>query len=154
MVEVLTEHLIPDILMQAHYDESASFKSARSLAPNWPIYVKLQAANELIFVTVRKRSKSGWLDMLGYMAVVLRADMHACETIVAVDDVHFLLPEYRNLGLGKRMIAFAECAAAERGAKLFSMRCKAAANHGYIFEDLGYTLTDFVYVKELTDANQ
>jgi GNAT superfamily N-acetyltransferase len=82
----------------------------------------------------------------------MKPHLHYSATQVAINDVHFLRREYRGLGAGKAMIAFAEGAARAAGAKLFSMRCKAAPekDHGHIFTGMGYTLTDLVYVKDLT----
>jgi GNAT superfamily N-acetyltransferase len=71
---------------------------------------------------------------------------------MATDDLHYLMPAYRNLGAGKAMLQIAEKVAIERGAVFIHLRCKAAHNHGYIFEGMGYVLTDFLYVKEITRA--
>ncbi len=155
-VESLNEHVIPKELMRAHYAETAPMKDIHKMAPDWDNYREMQDLDQLIFVTARTQQAPPCApvvyDIVGYMVVVIRPHLHYRKTKVAIDDLHYLAPEYRGAGWGKKMIAFAEQKAKEAGAKVFSMRCKAESNHGYIFESLGYKLTDLVYLKDLTDA--
>ncbi len=134
--------------MRAHYEEVAPMKDINKMAPDWANYREMQDMGQLIFLTARNHDG----EMVGYMVVVVRPHLHYRRTKVAIDDLHYLAPEYRGAGWGKKMISFAEQQAAKKGAKVFSMRCKAESNHGYIFESLGYKLTDLVYLKDLTDA--
>jgi GNAT superfamily N-acetyltransferase len=144
-VEPLTITSVPADMMQAHYEESAKFKGVLKLHPNWGEYLGMQAKGELVFVVARINTF-----VVGYMVIVVKPHLHYVDVKLAVDDLHYLMPEYRGQGWGKSMIMFAEKAARQAGATVFSMRCKAAQNHGYIFESLGYELTDLVYVKDLT----
>ena len=146
-VEVLGPATIPTTLMRAHYEELAPMKALLNLAPDWSQYMEWQQKGEFILVTA-----SNDKIMVGYMAIILRPHLHYRETKMAVDDVHYLAPAYRGVGVGKEMIAFAEKTAWNAGARVFSMQCKAGLNHGYIFEGMGYELTDLVYLKDLSDA--
>jgi GNAT superfamily N-acetyltransferase len=149
-VETLTPSTIPAWMLADHYAENAMFKDALKLAPDWDTYIKAQSKGEFIFVSARE--VDGPKEIVGYVALFLRPHPHYRQTIVAVDDVHYLMPAYRGAGLGKIMLAFAEGAAKERGATIFSMRTKAGQDHGYIFTDMGYVLTDLVYVKDLRNV--
>jgi len=111
-------------------------------------YERLQKEGRLIFVVARDHERV----MVGYVFVVLKQHPHYKTVTVAVDDMHFLCPHYRKGLNGKKMLQFAEAEAAKRGAKVFTMRCKADHDHGKIFESMGYELTDLVYVKDLTNA--
>lgn len=137
----------PAWMLHDHYVENAPLKDTLKLDPDWSRYFEAQEKGEFLWVTARQAGS-----IVGYMAVFLHPHPHYKGTIVAVDDVHYLMPVHRGNGNGKALIAFAEKAAFERGARVFSMRTKAEQSHGPLFEKLGYRLVDLVYVKELTDV--
>jgi GNAT superfamily N-acetyltransferase len=148
-VEILTKTSIPKALMKAHYEELAPMKHLLALDPDWSAYFRMQALGELVFVTLRRDSDD---EMIGYMIMVVKPHLHYRGAKLAIDDLHYLLPEYRGQGWGKKLIAFAEGEAKQAGAKIFSMRTKVGKDHSYIFEAMGYELTDLVYIKDLTNA--
>jgi GNAT superfamily N-acetyltransferase len=145
-VEQLSQNLIPGWMLLDHYDENAPIKRVFKQELDWTRYMQAQDKGEFFLVTAR----IGLGRMVGYMAMFLQPHLHYKQTKVACDDAHYLMPEYRGQGAGKAMIAFAEKTAAERGATVFSMRCKAEQSHAHIFESLGYKLTDLVFLKELS----
>jgi GNAT superfamily N-acetyltransferase len=145
-VEQLSQNLIPGWMLLDHYDENAPIKRVFKQDLDWSRYMQAQDKGEFFLVTAR----IGLGRMVGYMAMFLQPHLHYRQTKVACDDAHYLMPEYRGQGAGKAMIAFAEKMAAERGATVFSMRCKAEQSHAHIFESLGYKLTDLVFLKELS----
>jgi GNAT superfamily N-acetyltransferase len=145
-VEQLSQNLIPGWMMLDHYEENAPIKRVFKQDLDWTRYMQAQDKGEFFLVTAR----IGLGRMVGYMAMFLQPHLHYKQTKVACDDAHYLMPEYRGQGAGKAMIAFAEKMAAERGATVFSMRCKAEQSHAHIFESLGYKLTDLVFLKELS----
>jgi GNAT superfamily N-acetyltransferase len=156
-VEQLHPNLIPQWLLLDHYDENAPIKRVFKQDLDWSRYMQAQDKDEFFLVTARiglpqlKVESAGLVGKLvGYMAMFLQPHLHYRQTKVACDDAHYLMPEYRGQGAGKAMIAFAEKVAAERGASVFSMRCKAEQSHAHIFESLGYKLTDLVFLKELS----
>jgi GNAT superfamily N-acetyltransferase len=146
-VETFYPHTIPAWMLADHYEENAPMKEQLKLAPDWSRYMEAQRRGEFLFLACRDAQTK---DLVGYMAMFLHPHPHYRDTKVAVDDVHYLMPQYRGLGAGKAMIEIAENCAKERGATMFSMRCKAAQDHGAIFKKLGYELTDLVYIKDLT----
>jgi GNAT superfamily N-acetyltransferase len=149
-IERLSRYSIPPALLEAHYKELAPLQHINKLKPDWEAYSHMQQLGDLLFVTARITTRP--CHMVGYMVLVVRPHLHYGDVLVAIDDIHYLAPEYRGAGWGKKLIEFAEQAAANMGAKIFSVRCKAKSNHGYIFESLGYELTDLVYIKDLTNV--
>lgn len=147
-MELFTKDSIPAPLLQAHHAEVGVLKDVLALEPDWSEYERLQEKGQLIFVTAR--SKRG--RVAGYALIVLRPHLHYAGTNVAYDDAHYLAPKYRSQGWGKKLIQYTERVAGAAGAKVFSMRTKAASNHGHIFDSMGYRLTDLVYLKDLTNA--
>jgi GNAT superfamily N-acetyltransferase len=147
-VEPLEHGKIPAWMFFDHYTEVGSNKDVQKLKPDWKFYFQEYKAGRLICVVARNEV---W-DVVGYMSMFIRQHPHYSDCKVAFDDAHYLMPAYRGKGNGAAMIAFAEKAAREAGAVLFSMRCKADQPHGEIFEKLGYKLTDLVYLKDIRDA--
>jgi GNAT superfamily N-acetyltransferase len=144
-LEPLRRGLFSPAILKFHYDESCPAKHLLRLEPDWDFYDQATERGETVCVTARDHLGT----LVGYIVMILRRHPHYADTILAVDDLHFLLPEFRGRGAGKLMLAFAEEKAREAGARVFSMRCKADSNHGFIFESMGYKLTDLVYIKEL-----
>jgi GNAT superfamily N-acetyltransferase len=138
---------LPTALLKEHYDEIAEFKNVLQLDPDWREYDALSRSGQLITVLACSEGHA-----VGYMILIVKPHLHYRNATVAIDDVHFLRREFRGIGAGKAMVAFAEKSARDAGATLFSMRCKADPDkeHGRLFEGMGYTLTDLVYVKDLT----
>jgi len=145
-LESVTSCNVPKAMFTAHYEELAPLKAALKLDPDWDQYRKWQAAGELVLVIARNQDN----EVVGYAAMVIRPHPHYRGVKIAVDDLHYLAPAYRSLGVGKEMIKFAEAAAFNMGARVMTMRCKAGHNHGHIFESMGYSLCDLVYLKDLT----
>lgn len=134
--------------MEAHYDEVARLKAVLG-RPDIDLekYRELQRKGELALIGAYCGDA-----MVGYVFVVLSQHPHYKSVKVAVDDMHYLSPEYRQGMTGKTMLEVAEARARTMGAKVFTMRCKAGSGHGILFERMGYELTDLVYVKDLTHA--
>lgn len=140
-------------MMRRHYEEvtRAPLKNVLKIDPWWAEYLEIQDSGELVLVAAWDATVAVPAPLVGYIILIVRPHLHYSGVTVAVNDLHYLYPEYRGAGWGKKMIEFAEDCAKKKGAKLFSMRTKAALSHGHIFEAMGYHLTDLVYVKDLTN---
>jgi GNAT superfamily N-acetyltransferase len=144
----VTDNCVPEAMLVAHARENNPLPDTLELNPDWAFYRAEYRAGRLIFVTARAGR-----ELIGYMTMTLRRHPHYSQVRIAIDDLHWLHPSYRGRGSGKAMIAFAEAAARQAGASIFSMRCKADSPHGWLFEQLGYRLTDHVYIKDLSHAD-
>lgn len=138
-------------MMGDHYNEIAVQKQVfKRPDPDWPFYMAEAKAGRLVLITAREKDTHL---LVGYVVLLLKRHPHYQSIVVAENDLHYLNSIWRGMGNGKAMIQKAEEAAAKRGAKLFIMRTRhRKSEHGYIFEGLGYELTDLVYTKELTHA--
>src|SRR5215469_2474546 len=149
--ETLVVDSIPAWMMNDHYQEIATQRQVlHRPRPDWPYYMAEQKAGHLLFMAARLDTS---YDLVGFVAMIVREHPHYADVIVASNDLHYLMPAYRGMGNGSRMLRAAEALAASCGASLFMMRTrKGKAEHGYIFEKMGYELTDLVYTKDLTHA--
>jgi hypothetical protein len=127
-------------LLERHYEEIAQFKSVQKLDPDWDAYEALQRAGKLWVMTARDNGV-----LVGYIVMIVTTDMHYRKLLRAVEDIHFILPEYRKGLTGYKMLARTVQAMRERGVGTVTFRTKANANHGVLFERLGGVLHDLVY---------
>lgn len=127
-------------VVQAHYEESAQFKQVQKLDPDFEAYDRAEQADKLWVMTARDGEK-----LVGYIVMLLSADMHYRKMRRATEDIHFILPEYRKGLTGYRMLSETKRAMQEKGVHTVTFRTKAEASHGVLFERLGGVLHDLVY---------
>lgn len=127
-------------LLDAHYEEIAQFKEVQKLDPDWDAYYRAEQQGKLWVLTARLDGA-----MIGYIVMFLSRDMHYRTLLRATEDIHFILPEHRKGLLGYRLLAKTKQAMKEKGVHTVTVRTKANANHGLLFERLGGVLHDHVY---------
>lgn len=145
-VEIVMPQTIPIWMIHDHRAEMSEMAADIQTGLDWDSYMAAQAKKELLFVAARDAKSR---ELVGYMVMFIRPHPHYKSIKAASNDAHYLMPAYRGVGAGKAMIQFAEAAAVECGARVLVQRTKAKDSHGYIFQSMGYKLTDFVYVKDL-----
>lgn len=132
-------------LLAAHWNEIAKNKHLLYLNPDEALYER--AGKNLLLVTARDGKK-----LVGYFLWFLLSHAHYKHVLVAEEDLHFLLPEYRR-GLAGYSFLKASCEAAlARGAQLLVMREKIGHEHGAIMRRLKFVATDVVYTRTANEA--
>lgn len=132
-------------LIRPHYEEMATAKDINRLNVNWGAYAQLAKNNFLTMCTVRGLPEDG--AMLGYFLCVLMPQPHYQDVLVAVEDSHFILPQYRSLGAGKALFAAMEKTNKDRGAVMGKVRTKKHSDNGDFLKKLGYVHIEDVYQK-------
>lgn len=127
-------------LLDKHYDEIAQFKDVQKLDPDWEVYYRVEQQGKLWVLTARAGT-----EMVGYIVMLLAKDMHYRTLLRATEDIHFILPEYRKGLLGYKLLSKMKQAMKEKGVHTITLRTKANADHGLLFERLGGVLHDKVY---------
>jgi GNAT superfamily N-acetyltransferase len=150
-VEPLDVDLYQEImlLLPRHWDEVAPYKDMMWLNPDLDVYLKLQALGKLIVCTARADGA-----LVGYFVVMMSPHLHYKHILVATEDIHYLLPEYRHGWTGVRLMKFSEKMADAAGCRLITGRAKAKSEHGALYKRLGYDLMDEVYTKRLGSAGE
>lgn len=149
-VEPLRMGMFPLWMLNDHYQENAVHRDLLTRPdPDWAEYIALQNTGNLLLVVARDKES---LELVGYSILIFRRHLHFKGVIIALDDLHYLKPDYRGVGNGTAMLAYAESVAKERGAEIFNLRHKAAQDHGSIFRDMGYQLTDIVWTKDIRNV--
>jgi len=133
-------------LLRAHWQEIAMFQDLQILDPDFAKYREAEKKNALIIVTVRDAAT---MALVGYHVTIISPMLHYQTVLGAIDDIHYLKPEYRQGWTAVRLIKFAEREAKRRGAHLSIARAKAKSEHGALYTRLGYELSDEVFLKRL-----
>ncbi len=131
-------------LIERHYQEIAQFKGVQKLDPDWEAYEALERSGRLWAMTVRADGA-----LVGYIVMVVARSLHYKGLMMAMEDIHYLLPEYRKGLTGYRLLAKARQAMMARGVRLMTLRTKAGQSHAKLFERLGGELQDLVYAFQL-----
>jgi hypothetical protein len=127
-------------LLVEHWNEIAKNKHLMRLNPDEGVYGELADQKKLLLVTARDGGK-----LVGYFLWFLVAHTHYKHVLVAEEDLHFLLPEYRRGLAGYQFLKAACTAALEHGAELLVMREKIGHEHPAILQRLKFVATDIVY---------
>jgi GNAT superfamily N-acetyltransferase len=131
-------------LLRLHWKEIAPYQDLFTLNPNTAYYREGEKLGAIHIITARMDGL-----LIGYIVMQLNPHPHYKHVKIATDDIHFLHPDYRRGSVGTRLFLAAEKAMKTLGAQVMVLRCKAAHNHGVLFERIGYNVQDIVYSKRL-----
>ncbi|HXC62373.1 MAG TPA: GNAT family N-acetyltransferase [Nitrospiria bacterium] len=129
-------------IIEAHYQEIALDKNAQKLDPDWEEYERLEKLGRFWLMTARHRGM-----LVGYIVMLITKHLHYKSLVMAVEDIHYLSPEYRRGLLGYKLLAIADREMKKLGVKKCVFRTKFFKNHGKLFERLGYKPEDEVWGK-------
>jgi hypothetical protein len=123
-----------DELLSLHYEEVALYKSLIKLEPMWNQYFALEDLGRFIIYTVRDDGV-----LVGYGAFFVTPHMHYGSTVVAMNDVLFIHPEYRKSTGGYRLIKFCDESLRQRGdIHKITWHVKIAKDWTKVLHKLGY----------------
>ena len=130
-------------LLELHFQEIAKNKDLLS-APNPSMEVYNQAVKEgkLLLITAR----SAWR-LVGYFLWIMIRHSHYQHVIVAEEDLHYLLPEYRRGMTGYLLMKYACQVASNNGAGMLIAREKVGHEHPALMQRMGFIPTDIVYCR-------
>lgn len=130
-----------DELLQLHYEEVALHRDRIKLDPMWDQYVALEKLGMLAIYTARNDDGK----LIGYSAFFINKHMHYKDTVIAINDVLFLHPDYRDGIQGYRFIKFCHDQLVERGGiNKITWHVKLKKDWSKVLHKLGYTDEELV----------
>ena len=130
-------------LLEEHYLEIAKYKDI-PLVPDWGSYEKLDELGIMKIFTCRSSEDN---KLLGYSIYFVKPHLHYSTCLVAMQDILFILPEYRGRGL--KFIVWCDEKLKEMNVNLVVHHVKAANNFGPALERIGYELMDLIYTRRI-----
>ena len=142
------EHIYTEAapLLEEHWKEIANHKELLYINPDAVTYQKAEELGKLLIITARDEGK-----LVGYFVWAMHNHPHYQHALVAEEDIHFLLPEYRKGLNGYFLIKNAVKLAKHFGAAMCTVREKWSHQHPALMKRLGFTPADIVYTMVLTD---
>lgn len=130
-------------LLAEHWREIAHFDDI-PLEPRREVYEHLETIGGLYVFTVRDDGH-----LVGYAVYVVDVHMHYASSKQATQDVLFLLPGYRNAGIGMGLINYADTAMRDAGVQVVLQHVKLAHDFGPLLKALDYEQVESIYARRL-----
>ena len=140
-VNGLWQEVVP--LLESHWREIAHYPDIK-LNPDIEAYNTLESKGLLRCYTARVNGV-----LVGYAVYVVRGNPHYLDSLQAVQDVLFVLPEYRQSRIGIRLIKFSDEQLAGEGVQVVMQHVKVAHDFGPLLERLGYEKVEYIFSKRL-----
>ena len=131
-------------LLEKHWEAVALNQGKIKLNPDWERYAELDASNVLRIFTARKDGK-----LVGYCVVLVSTSLHYKDHKFAINDVVFVLPEYRSGATGYHLIKTVEDHCLEDGVSLLNINTKVHVPFDNLMIGMGLDLIERVYSKYL-----
>lgn len=129
-------------LLQKHWQEVAHYKDIE-LNPNYQAYHQMEKAGMLRVYTARDDQNK----MIGYAVYILNQALHYKQILVAKQDIIFIDPDRRGVGLF--LLKHCDEELKKIGVQVVVQHVKAAHDFGPALVKMGYELQDLMYSKRL-----
>lgn len=143
-VEAVRDEIGP--LLAAHWHEIGQDKARMRLDPHWDGYMALEKAGALAVFAATSGA-----DLVGYAVFFMQRHLHYRTVNVAINDLLYLMPGYREGMAGVRMISELERQLKEAGAQKVFFGVKAWHDFGPLLARRGYAPMETVWAKWVAD---
>jgi len=123
-------------MLKLHSKELTEFSFP--LNPNWELYQQLADSDMLHIVTARDNRK-----LIGYHVSFILIHHHYKDMIVAENDLHYILPEYRKGWLGYKFLKRTIQLLKNHNVNIITHSMKASKSYLPLAERLGFELMDY-----------
>ena len=127
-------------LLAAHWREIAHYQDI-PLVPDWDFYLRAQ--------TVRVYTARDDGRLIGYGVFFVSHNRHYMTSVQGVQDILFILPEYRGRTVGPRLIRFCEEQVKAERAQCVYHHVKCANDFGPLLRAMGYEEVETIWAKRL-----
>ncbi len=138
--ETLAKEVAP--LLERHWREIAHYQTAVPLAVDFGVYERASMQKRLLILTARDEGK-----LIAYCVFFITRSPHYTSTLYALNDVLYVVPEYRNTRTGLALIRESEKRLRERGCQRISWHVKEKNADGSL-NPLGTILSRLGYAVE------
>lgn len=133
----LWDEIMP--ILERHRQEIAVYKDI-PLRVNRAGYDSMQERGLFKFYTMRENTR-----LIAYNAFVVAPNPHYLDALAATEDVLYLDPSRRALGLGRKFILWVDAELTKLGATYISRKVKTAHDFGALLKRCGYEAIEMTY---------
>lgn len=130
-------------LFPAHWQEVAVRKDIIPLAMDYGRYDALEDAGVLHLIICRNESAR----VVGYFALIISQHLHYKDTLMAMSDFYYLIPEARSGTNAAQLFQFAEQSLKDRGVKVVSCTTKVHSDKSAFLKFIGWQHTENQFTK-------
>lgn len=131
-------------LVGSHWEETASNKAKRKIGVRYDVLQQMIDLKVGLLIIAEDAGK-----VIGYAMWFITPDLHALNNIVGVNDALYISKEYRNRGIGAGLLAYSEKELKAMDIDGIKISMKVYAPFSELVESLGYTLTEYSYMKSI-----
>jgi GNAT superfamily N-acetyltransferase len=131
-------------MAREHWREVEYYQDEIPLDIDLDKYQLMNDAGMIKIITVRNQSQ-----LVGYIAMLIHLHPHHKNTLYAMNDMFYILPEFRKGRTGIEIFKFTEEVMRAEGVKIMLLSCKAHLDKGTIFKRLGFIPAEISYSKLL-----
>ena len=146
-VESFTE-LLDELkpLLPLHWEELALNKDKVPLDPQFDVYIRREAAGEVMTITARQDGR-----LAGYFIGFVAPGLHYKTCLTLIMDIFFIHPDSRNGFAGIKLFKAVEAEARRRGVQRIIVGSKIHADASILFERLSYSPVETYFAKWIGD---
>lgn len=111
---------------------------------DWEVFYKAEQHGVLVATTARDKSV-----LVGFTLYLVVQAPHHDDVIMAECDSIFVAVEAQGRGIGKQLLQYTTDVLKSLGVKWMTNRYRTRTNAKPVFEELGFTVWETVYMKEL-----
>jgi L-amino acid N-acyltransferase YncA len=130
-------------LAVAHHAEVNVFNDV-PLSINWARYLQAEKGGNYLLVVVRDQGK-----MIGWIGFFIYEHMRHIGYKIAKEDWYYVVPSYRNNGIGQQLFRLAEEALKSLDVQRVMASCKVEHDHTKLLNGLGYNHYEKNFTKVL-----
>lgn len=127
------------------HDEEVRAAGAPALEIDWDLFHSLEGMNKFHLFIAKDQATA---QLAGYVMHIIHRNTHRA-VLQAVDDCHYLAPEYRKGWNAARFLRYVEGYLKAAGVRKISYHTKARLGKSPFFDFLGYTAEDIIHEKYL-----
>lgn len=133
---------LKEILPQ-HYEEVALYRDKIDLNPDYDFYEDgYYEANSIHFFTARDNGK-----LVGYVVTMIYPNPHYKDHIYAVNDLLYVLPEYRHTEVAVQMLKQFEQEMKDLGVSVMTMHMKTYKTFEALMDSLEFDKSEYLFTK-------
>ena len=135
-----------DLIFDDNWDETGIYQDKVELSPDYEKYLLLEELGALHTVTAREDDK-----LVGYYISVISPHLHYKEITHAVNDMLYLIKDYRKGRNALNMFKYAEEDLKNKGVSIITIGMRVDKPFDSLCKALGYTNEERVYSKYIGD---
>lgn len=127
-------------IIQRHWNEVDQRNSIQTLSPRWGLYRDLEEAGYYFALVAKKEDQ-----YISYVSNYIQPSMHVSDSVQLVSESLFVLPEYRDKGLGLSILQSAKKVGKAMGADYWVLNLKSFQPHDNLIKGLGLKHNENVF---------